>query len=137
MVDPADQGESLIPLISCISASGPQYPLLTRLRATLVNLYPNPSETVQLFITKIEDVIRKSERSATRPMFSEGDPDGEKGRERVFTPERPVLDFEQLARDLDMDEEETKVLREAVRRLEKATRSVEEPAADERGVRQL
>jgi hypothetical protein len=70
-------------------------------------------------------------------MFSEEDPDGEKGRERVFTPERPILDSEQLARDLDMDEEESRMLKEAVRRLEKATRSVEEPAADERGVRQL
>lgn len=124
----------MIPLISCMSISGPQYPLLTRLRTALDQLYPNPTDTVALFMLKIEDIIRKSESSATRPMFDERD---EKERERIAMPERAILDSELLGRELDMGEEDSKLVREAVRRLEKATRSVEEPSTDERGVRQL
>jgi hypothetical protein len=130
----SDRVESLIPLISCMSISGPQYPLLTRLRTALHQLYPNPTDTVALFMLKIEDIIRKSESSATRPMFDERD---ERERERRVMPERAILDPELLGRELDLGEEDSALLREAVRRLEKATRSGEEPSTNERGVRQL
>lgn len=90
-------------------------------------------------MVKVEDIIRKREGSATRPIFD--DDEDEKDKEvkpTIKTPDRPALDLARLTAALRYEDVAT--LEAAVRKLEKATRSMDEPAgADraDRGVREL
>jgi hypothetical protein len=59
--------------------------------------------------------------------------------ERVVIPDRPALDSTKLFEELDLGGLglTKEILADAVRRLEKATRTLDDAVSDERGVRQL
>jgi hypothetical protein len=129
----ADCAESLAPLIMCMSISGPQYPLLTRLSKALAN-HPKPnsdSSQITLLRTKIDNLIQTRERSATRPLSS-NDKTG-----TVWTSPTPDIDSQVLCEEIGCEELEVGVVVEMVRRLDKASRTAEEAGSGERGVRQL
>lgn len=141
--------EAIHPLISCMSIGGPQYPLLTRLKTWLdLHLNQKPSisiegtyDQVQLLHDKVEDVIRKRQGPALRPVFDE-DSESPVGHERqiVRCPDRPNLDTTRLAEQMGLEGEYVGVLEGAIGKLERATRSADDPPAgarEERGVREL
>lgn len=145
--------EALHPVISCMSIGGPQYPLLIRLRSYLDRHLTRPTQTnpdphlnpesssdqVELLRDKVEDVIRKRQGPALRPLFDE---EASVGHERqiVRCPDRPSIDLSTLASQLGLEKGYVGVLEGAVGKLEKATRSADDTPAgarEERGVREL
>lgn len=153
------RGKTVVPILSCLSVGGPQYPLLTRLADYLERKRQQQSppqreaqqaEQLELLRDKVDDLIRKKRAAATRPMFTDEDEgadaqgaDGETPSSLVTTmkcPERPSIDPTRLADELGFGEEHRELLGAAVRKLEKATRSVDEPPSsqrEDRGVREL
>jgi hypothetical protein len=127
----ADWVESIIPLIMCMSISGPQYPLLTRLSRSLANHPNRDSSQIALLLTKIDNLIQTREKSATRPLSSNDK------IATVWTSPTPDIDSQILWEDFGCEGLEVGVVEEMVRRLDKASRSAEEVGSGERGVRQL
>lgn len=90
----------------------------------------------------MDDVILKREPSALRPVFDDDQDTKSAGHERtvIRTPDRAVIDADGLGQELAVEKEYRGVLDQAVRKLEKAIRSSDEPASgtrEERGVREL
>jgi hypothetical protein len=129
----AEWVESLVPLVMCMSISGPQYPLLTRLSKTLSNHPTSNSDSSQIALlrTKIDNLIQTREKSATRPLSSNDK------IATVWTSPTPDIDSQILWEDFGCEGLEVGVVEEMVRRLDKASRSAEEVGSGERGVRQL
>jgi hypothetical protein len=134
-----------------MSIAGPQYPLLTRLRTYLDRhlTIPTPShprdetslDQVELLRDKVDDVIRKRQGPALRPLFQD-ESESPAGHERqvVRCPDRAGIDPARLVSQLALEVEYIGALEGAVGKLEKATRSADEPPAgarEERGVREL
>lgn len=119
--------------------------------ALLDRMPPKDSDTeVELLRAKVDDVIQKRTVSATHPIFDDDEDDsgvaGHTESEQGQRPnvvkllERRAINVEKLALELKVEQAYSSVLEGAVRKLEKATRSVDEPpsgAREERGVREL
>ena len=96
-------------------------------------------DQVDLLRDKVDDVIRKRQGPALRPLFDEEDQVGHE-RQIIRCPDRPNIDIARLASQLGLKEDYVGVLEGAVGKLEKATRSADDPPAgarEERGVREL
>lgn len=96
-------------------------------------------DQIQLIRDKVDDLLRKREAGATRPMFE--DEEGKtSGRGTIKCPDRDGIDLDRLFDQIGLSEEYRDLLGGAVRKLEKATRSADDPptgAREERGVREL